>query len=331
MWNPDDEFDDDVTEEDEDSEDRIALQAIEALLEVEGDSELAWASREALASIGESVLALKACREEREQLEQQELESAHARRRALARQQAEAERARQDAHAKQEAEAERARRLARKNRSEQRARARQRERSRLDDEARRISRERESLRAEQVAWEAARRQERERAAARKRSRARASAEWERLDAERLPKQAQGEERRRVHPRAGKERPRVDCTTAARPRLAASKRRRASSRRPSAGTQQRSRPAAPVAPPFRVAEDASTIRQMPATRDDQPLLTGVDLSSWRSRLGLTQQAAASRLGVGQGTISKAESRDGVPLGPTLLRALAFALASESRSS
>ncbi len=61
------------------------------------------------------------------------------------------------------------------------------------------------------------------------------------------------------------------------------------------------------------------------------LTGADLASWRSRLGLTQQAAADRLGVRQGTISKSESKGGVKLGPTLLRALAAALAKEPRTA
>ena len=330
MWNPDDEFDDDVTGEDEDSEDRIALQAIEALLEVEGDSELAWASREALAVIGDSALALKARREEREHVELQEREAERARQKALARQKAEAERARQEAHARQEAEVERSRRFARKKRSDQRTRARQRERTRLDEEVRRIARERERLRAEQKAWEAARSQERERAAARKRDRARARAERERLDAELLLKQAREEERGRVRPRAGGVRPRVDSPTAAPPQSKDSKHRRPSGRRSNAGVRPPSRPAVPVAPAVSVPSDASTIRQKPATQGNQRLLTGADLARWRSRLDLTQQAAASRLGVRQGTISKAESRGGASLGPTLLRALTTALASESRS-
>ena len=58
--------------------------------------------------------------------------------------------------------------------------------------------------------------------------------------------------------------------------------------------------------------------------------GADLANWRSRLGLTQSAAASRLGVGQGTISKAEAKGSAPLGPTLLRALAAVLAQERRT-
>jgi len=58
---------------------------------------------------------------------------------------------------------------------------------------------------------------------------------------------------------------------------------------------------------------------------QTPLTGADLRGWRSRLGLTQQAAADRLGVRQGTISKAEGRRDKALGPAVQAALAAALA------
>jgi len=57
------------------------------------------------------------------------------------------------------------------------------------------------------------------------------------------------------------------------------------------------------------------------------LTGSDLATWRAHRGYNQQAAAKHLGVGQGTISKAERKGSKPLGPTLQRALASALASE----
>lgn len=58
------------------------------------------------------------------------------------------------------------------------------------------------------------------------------------------------------------------------------------------------------------------------------LTGSDLAAWRARRGYNQQAAAKHLGVGQGTISKAERKGSKFLGPTLQRALASALAAES---
>lgn len=63
---------------------------------------------------------------------------------------------------------------------------------------------------------------------------------------------------------------------------------------------------------------------PASDDGLPALTGADLAAWRDRLGLTQQAAADRLAVGQGTVSKGESRSQSILGPTVRRALAAAL-------
>ena len=65
--------------------------------------------------------------------------------------------------------------------------------------------------------------------------------------------------------------------------------------------------------------------------EQALLTGADLAGWRKRPGLTQQAAADRLGVRQGTVSKAEGRARAALGPALRDALAGALRSESRSA
>ena len=58
------------------------------------------------------------------------------------------------------------------------------------------------------------------------------------------------------------------------------------------------------------------------------LTGSDLAAWRAHRGYNQQTAAKHLGVGQGTISKAERKGSKPLGPTLQRALASALASDA---
>lgn len=62
-------------------------------------------------------------------------------------------------------------------------------------------------------------------------------------------------------------------------------------------------------------------------EDRPPLTGADLGAWRTRHGLTQQDAADRLGVRQGTVSNAESRRGDALGPALRDSLAEALAAE----
>jgi hypothetical protein len=62
--------------------------------------------------------------------------------------------------------------------------------------------------------------------------------------------------------------------------------------------------------------------VPATPDraDTPALTGADLAAFRRRERLTQVAAAHRLGVTQGTISKAEGNPRAVLGPTLSDAL-----------
>lgn len=55
------------------------------------------------------------------------------------------------------------------------------------------------------------------------------------------------------------------------------------------------------------------------------LTGADLARWRAAAGLTQQAAADRLGVRQGTVSKAERRVTTLLRPALREALRAAIA------
>jgi hypothetical protein len=70
---------------------------------------------------------------------------------------------------------------------------------------------------------------------------------------------------------------------------------------------------------------------PEPDDDLPPLIGADLRRWRSLQGLTQQAAANSLGVRQGTRSKAEGRASGVLGPALRRALAKALGPGGRSA
>jgi hypothetical protein len=77
------------------------------------------------------------------------------------------------------------------------------------------------------------------------------------------------------------------------------------------------------PVQRVAEEP--IRYL--SGDEAAPLTGSDLTAWRTRHGLTQQAAADRLGVRQGTVSKAEGRSGALLGPALRDALADVLADD----
>jgi hypothetical protein len=76
-----------------------------------------------------------------------------------------------------------------------------------------------------------------------------------------------------------------------------------------------------------AEDAPEEPDRFLIGDAAPALTGADLAAWRARHGLTQQAAADRLGVRQGTVCKAESRGSGALGPALREALAGVLAEE----
>jgi DNA-binding transcriptional regulator YiaG len=258
---------DDEWDEDGDGiegEEAIALRAVEAWLDVEGDDELAQASREALAAIAQEALAMKEARERRE---------AAARRAA-------------------------------------------------------VRRERE-LRAE-----------RERDEARERA-----ARWE---AERKARDARLAAVERAHARAQGER-RVEAAPASTGRQEAVRR-----------TWERSVfPARRVeAPPVMIAEEelddrdvddaeqadgaaevgweefeASPTEDAPEEPDRfligdaAPTLTGSDLAAWRARHGLTQQAAADRLGVRQGTVSKAESRGAGTLGPALREALASVLREE----
>lgn len=256
----DDEWDDDGIEDEE----AVALRAVEAWLDVEGDDELAQASREALAAIAQEALAMKEARERREA----------AARRAEAR------------------------------------------------------RERE------------RRAERERADARERA--------ERWEAERKARDARLAAVERAHARAQGER-RVEPAPA-------------STGRQEAVRRAWERPVLPArrveAPPVVIAEDEPDDRDVDdAERADDaaemgwepfeaspaedapeepdrfligeaaPALTGADLAAWRARHGLTQQVAADRLGVRQGTVSKAESRGAGALGPALREALAGVLAEE----
>jgi len=112
------------------------------------------------------------------------------------------------------------------------------------------------------------------------------------------------------------------------------------------SEEHSEARAPVPSRVRVSEprpnradpaEASVERHEPSKepdrflRDEAASLTGADLSAWRTRLGLTQQAAADRLGVRQGTVSKAESRGRSLLGPALHEALTKALRSERRTA
>lgn len=67
----------------------------------------------------------------------------------------------------------------------------------------------------------------------------------------------------------------------------------------------------------------------AQPEEPPPLKGADLLAWRSGRGLNQQGAAARLGISQGTVSKAEARASTVLSPTTRRALAEVLAQEAQ--
>ena len=278
-----DEFDD----EDEASEDQIALDAFDAFMDVEGDSDIAQASREALAAITESALALKARRQAREQREALQQAAERERQATLARQ--EEERVRREAHQRTE------------RRAERRARAHTEDRARLEQEARRLALERGRLRIQQEQFEARRRKEEVRKARRERPLA---------DANREPKAAT--------------RPPVTNQKKSAKRLGVDDRRAV------ATTRRVERPANPAARSSKRVQPVPPIPSpRPANTGGRATLTGADLVGWRSRLGLTQTTAASRLGVGQGTISKAEAKESASLGPTLLRALAAALDQQRR--
>jgi DNA-binding XRE family transcriptional regulator len=80
---------------------------------------------------------------------------------------------------------------------------------------------------------------------------------------------------------------------------------------------------PVAEPKPAPEPAAQPAPAPADTRPAPALTGADLAAFRRRAGLTQVAAAQRLGVTQGTISKAEGNPRTVLGPALQEALRLA--------
>lgn len=259
--------DDKMDGEDEAAEeDVIALHAIAAMLEVDGDDELAWAQREALAAIGNEALVLKARREE----EDRRMAADRRARRRARRREEERRAAREEAARVETARRERAAREAEEARAQARIRTERRERARRQEEARRAD-----LRRRRI-------EERRRAAPARHS-----------------------------PAVGTQpsTPRVDRSTP--PEF--EKRPTGAKVQPRHDVEHRS-----GSPP--ALKEPDRFHQA-----EQPPLTGTDLANWRSRLGLTQQAAADRLGVRQGTISKAEGRQYKALGPAVQAALASVLA------
>lgn len=81
-----------------------------------------------------------------------------------------------------------------------------------------------------------------------------------------------------------------------------------------------RAASPLVPPTSTTAPKSSPPPAVPADPGGPALTGADLAAFRRGLGLTQVAAAQRLGVTQGTISKAEGNPRTVLGPGLQDAL-----------
>lgn len=256
----DDEWDEDGIEDEE----AIALRAVEAWLDVEGDDELAQASREALAAIAQEALAMKEARERREA-------------------------------------------------AERRAEVR-RERERRAEQERAGARER----AER--WEAERKARDARLAAVERAHARAQGERR---VEGVPALTGGQEA----VRRAMERPVVPVRRVEAPPMVIAEEEPDDR---DVDDAEQADDAAEVGWEEFEASPAEDAPEEPArflTGDAAPTLTGADLAAWRVRHGLTQQAAADRLGVRQGTVSKAESRGAGALGPALREALAGVLAEE----
>ena len=255
--NPHDEWDDDGIEDEE----AVALRAIEAWLDVEGDDELAQASREALAAIAVEALAMKEARERREA-------------------------------------------------AERRVQARR-------------ERERRAERERAERWEAERKARDARLAAVERAHARAQGEWR---AEAAPASTGRQEA----VRRSWERPVFAARPARRgnaPPVVVAKEE--SDDRDVDHAEQADDAPEVAWEEFEAspAEDAPEEPNRVLIGDAAPALTGADLAAWRARRGLTQQAAADRLGVRQGTVSKAEGRGASTLGPVLREALAGVLAEE----
>ncbi|MCB9759115.1 MAG: helix-turn-helix transcriptional regulator [Alphaproteobacteria bacterium] len=254
-------------DDDIEDEEAIALRAVEAWLDVEGDDELAQASREALSAIAQEALARKEARERREATER-----------------------RAEAHRERERQAERERVEARERAERWEAERRARD-ARLAAVERAHARKQGERRVEAVPAPTGRREAVRRA-------------WERpvLPA-RLVRKVEAPpvpvvEDEHDHREMGDD--------------------EQSNGAAEAGweTFEASPTIDPPEEPDRVLIDAAA-----------PAPTGADLAAWRVRHGLTQQAAADRLGVRQGTVSKAESRGAGTLGPALREALAGVLAEE----
>jgi len=113
-------------------------------------------------------------------------------------------------------------------------------------------------------------------------------------------------------------------------LAAERREIEAMRRAERASQRTVPPSFPAAPPRKApvpsarpqAQPLAPVPARPQMRRGAASapLTGADLRAWRTGQGLNQVEAASKLGVTQGSISKAEGTPGKALGPALQQAL-----------
>ena len=334
----DDEWDDDDLDDDDvDEEDLLALHALAAAMEADGNDELARAQREAWVAISEEAIELKARRERRERRQATERRAAEQARREAEERAARQEAARVEAERRAEARAEEARRQARIN-AARRERAWRQEEARREEMRRRAEEQRRFEDEERRHMEA----EERRAQERRRAQEEMRAEEERRREEERERVIEEERRARHEAHLAEQQ---EAEEEERRRMAQERRETAAQRGADAGDLDLGGPVvrpAVVAPPAATAANDSGSATPGRTAEEEPTrfpsrgdasrpLTGADLSRWRVRLDLTQQVAADRLGVRQGTVSKAESRADAPLGPTLREALAEQLDAERRSA
>ena len=305
-----------------DVEDAIALEALVQAHARDGDDELDDALRDAFAAVAQAALALKARRHAREAamveaLEQERCEEAALQEQARAEEEERRLRAAND----------RARR-ARQMRTRQ-ARERQNAAGTPHPNRERTTRAHRRAPASDVASETAPQTGRRPEPKPRRPTAR------RCASDPAPRQPRPETERRSRARAEDQRMARPSTQtrerATHGHVQPERRRYQPPRRaPRPSTKPKAKPRT-MKPPEKATRHSTSARvpERPSVHPSTAIaLTGSDLAAWRARRGYNQQAAAKHLGVGQGTISKAERKGSKPLGPTLQRALASALAAES---
>ena len=346
-WASDDMDDDDVNEldfEGIEAEDAIAFNALVHFHTEEGDEDENEARRIGFAAIAQDALALKERRhareaalaealeqEQREEEERLAREAAERRAREAAERQAraEAERLERERMEEEERRLQDARDLAR---WERQRRARQAQESQRTTEPARPNRGRTNRSRREAPAPAAVSKPASCAGQRPAPKPRQQAAQRRSGTPTAQQSRPGLERRN---RARAEDRRLARQAAqARAQATQADAQRERQRRPQPRQAPRPAPKPRAKPSQRRPTEKVTGRSEATRAPEKPpappkpagTLTGSDLAAWRAHRGYNQQAAAKHLGVGQGTISKAERNGSKPLGPTLQRALASALAS-----